>query len=154
FDTNGTCDLASLAGVLAAYGVSGALSSVAPSPFSDIISGAGSVATGIAFNSYITYISMTNTLAGEASDGLASGDAGSLKLGGNAEDSQTLSMDRNEEGDFVSTNKYTVSIGGQLAGKLNLDDLKNAGGSLSAKGNVSHMLGYIGGDITPQKLEA
>lgn len=154
FDTNGTCDLASLAGVLAAYGVSGALSSVAPSPFSDIISGAGSVATGIAFNSYITNISMTNTLAGEASAGLASGDAGSLKLGGTAEASQTLSLDRNEEGDLVPTTKYSVSIGGQLAGKLNLDGLMTAGGSLGAKGTVSLTLGYNGGDITPQKLEA
>lgn len=147
--SDSTCDLASLAGVLAGYGATGALASIAPPPFRNLISGAGAMATGAAANNYITNITMTNALAGEVK-----GSAGGADLTGTAEVSQAMSLDRNDQGELVPTTIYTVQIAGQIAGKLSLGGLMEAGGSLGAQGSLALTLGYNNGNITPQKVEA
>ena len=151
---NSTCDLMSMAGLLASYGVNGAISAIVPPPFSSIVGAAGTGAIMGGFAGHITSLNLTDTTQVEGSAKAGVGGEGSLsgKLG--MEQSQSVGLQRQADGSFRPEASFSQGISGEIAGEMNLGGLFTAGGSLGAQGTQSITLIYDrnSGLISPSSM--
>lgn len=151
---NSTCDLASMAGLLATYGLSGAVSAIVPQPFSTIVSAAGNAVAAGGWASHITGVNLTTSNVVEASAKASAPGQGQVSGQVGAESSTSIGLARQDDGSFRPEASFSQSLNGQLAGEMNLGGLFTAGGSVGASGSQSLTLIYDrrSGLITPSSL--